>query len=250
MVTNKKITKTQSDNSETIANYDDLINNFNNNSMFDNIVHQGVNNQSTGSTDYSSLLTAKYNIQDVQPGKYDIDVKIPYLNLDGDIPSQINDSIYNIYVTKLMDIAKNSQVQAIYHISYTAYVNYDVLSVVIKCTLKENGITPQRVTVQTFNYDLANKKLLGINDVITLKSLDKDVMQSKITSDIANIAKQIAQLSNTITGGGNLYQRDLTNDMYKVDNTKYFFLGENGYLYIFYPYGNNNFTSDVDIVIF
>ncbi|MCL2342212.1 MAG: hypothetical protein FWC53_04150 [Firmicutes bacterium] len=218
--------------------------------MFDNTIHTGINNQNVANMDYSSLVTSKYNIQDVNPGKYDIDVKIPEVKIDGDIPAQINDNIYNTYVPKLMDIAKNSKVQAIYHISYAAYVNYDILSIVIKLTIKENGITPQRVAIQTINYDLANKKLLGISDVITLKNLNKDDMQSKIDSSISDKAKQIEQISNVTLGGGNLYQRNLSDDMYKVDSTKYFFLGENGYLYIFYPYGNNNFTSDVDIVIF
>jgi len=218
--------------------------------MFDNTLHEGVNNKNPGNIDYSKLLTTKYDIQNVQPGKYDVDVKIPYLNLDDDIPKQINDSIYNQYVPTLIDIAKNSTVQAIYHISYAAYVNNDILSIAIKLIWKENGITPQRVTIQTFNYDLVNKKLLGINDVIAMKNLNKDDMQKKINSTISDMAKQVEQLSNTILGGTNLYQRDINNDMYKVENTKNFFLGENGYLYIFYPYGNNAFTSDVDIVIF
>ena len=249
-----EITNTKSSGSKkndtAIVNYDELINNFNSNSMFDNKIHTGVNNKNTANTDYSSLIFSKYNIQDVKPGKYDIDVKIPELKIDGDIASGINDNIYNLYVPKLIDIANNSKVQAIYYISYAAYVNYDVLSVVIKCTIKENSVTPQRVTLQTINYDLVNNKLLGINDVISIKGLKKDDMQSKINSDISDKAKQTAQISNITSGGNSLYQRNLNDDMYKVDNTKNFFLGEKGYLYIFYPYGNTNFTSDVDIVIF
>lgn len=51
-------------------------------------------------------------------------------------------------------------------------------------------------------------------------------------------------------GYSNIYTRDLNNDMYKIANSKTFFLGENGKLYIIYAYGNQNFTSEMDIVLF
>ena len=37
--------------------------------------------------------------------------------------------------------------------------------------------------------------------------------------------------------------------MYKLENTNNYIIGENGLLYIIYAYGNNNYTSEVDIVI-
>ena len=39
-------------------------------------------------------------------------------------------------------------------------------------------------------------------------------------------------------------------DIYTVANSENFFLGENGKLYIIYAYGNQNFTSEMDIVLF
>ena len=35
-----------------------------------------------------------------------------------------------------------------------------------------------------------------------------------------------------------------------VENAKEFFIGENGYLYVVYAYGNESFTSETDVVIF
>ena len=43
--------------------------------------------------------------------------------------------------------------------------------------------------------------------------------------------------------------RDSKSEEYKVENAKYFFLGEKGYLYIVYPYGNKEATSEMDLVI-
>ena len=36
--------------------------------------------------------------------------------------------------------------------------------------------------------------------------------------------------------------------MYVTDNVQYFFVGLDGEIYIVYPYGNSNFTSEIDIV--
>ena len=50
--------------------------------------------------------------------------------------------------------------------------------------------------------------------------------------------------------GYNMYQRDYNSDMYDVKNTKEYFLGMDGDLYVIYPYGNTDSTSEMDIVIF
>ena len=47
----------------------------------------------------------------------------------------------------------------------------------------------------------------------------------------------------------NKYIRDINDSMYKVENTKVFFLGEGKALYIVYPYGNSNYTTELDLVI-
>ena len=47
-----------------------------------------------------------------------------------------------------------------------------------------------------------------------------------------------------------MYKRDYTSDIYKLENTKQYFLGINGILYLIYAYGNNDYTSEFDMVIF
>ena len=38
--------------------------------------------------------------------------------------------------------------------------------------------------------------------------------------------------------------------MYNVENTTEFFLGKDNFLYLIYAYGNDNYTSELDLVIF
>ena len=44
--------------------------------------------------------------------------------------------------------------------------------------------------------------------------------------------------------------RDSNCDEYKIENSQNFFIGEKGYLFVVYPYGNKEFTSEMDIIIF
>ena len=45
-----------------------------------------------------------------------------------------------------------------------------------------------------------------------------------------------------------VYKRDLNNAMYLTENATNFFLGKDGQIYIVYAYGNNNVTSEIDII--
>ena len=48
--------------------------------------------------------------------------------------------------------------------------------------------------------------------------------------------------------GYQVYKRILDNEIYKIQNIKNFIQGPNGELYIIFAYGNNNYTSEMDIV--
>ena len=43
--------------------------------------------------------------------------------------------------------------------------------------------------------------------------------------------------------------RDSNSDEYKIENAKNYYLGDNGYLFLVYPYGNKELTSEMDLVI-
>ena len=48
--------------------------------------------------------------------------------------------------------------------------------------------------------------------------------------------------------GYSVYVRDLNSDVYKLENITNFFLDNDEKLYIIFAYGNQNFTSELDIV--
>ena len=50
--------------------------------------------------------------------------------------------------------------------------------------------------------------------------------------------------------GYTIYDRDYRSALYKMQNTSCFFLGDDGYLYLVYAYGNQNFTSEMDLIAF
>ena len=51
-----------------------------------------------------------------------------------------------------------------------------------------------------------------------------------------------------INSGYPVYERNLESEIYKIENITNFFLNEEGKLYIVFAYGNQNFTSEFDIV--
>lgn len=239
-VTNAKLSTSKEQQKE--KDYTTLKNNFN--AIFTN----SINRQSTAKTDKSDeeLIYLSKDVAQKESGSYDINIKIPLFKIETDTTKQINQEIKQTFLAKAIDIVKNSKTNSIYSVDYVAYINENVLSLVIRATLKE-GSNPQRVMFQTYNYNLDEDKLATVQDVLSLKNLDSNTVQKKITNEIEAISKQ---KENMQTQGYNVYKRDQTDKMYKLENTNTFFIGQDGYLYIIYAYGNTNYTSEMDIIIF
>ena len=127
---------------------------------------------------------------------------------------------------------------------YVANVQDDILSLMIRSNLKE-GVSAQRIIIQTYNYDLRNNKEINLEEVLKIKNIDKSELQSKITDSIKTEQKKVEDLEKL---GYNVYSRDVSNDMYKIENSKEFYL-TNDTLYIIYAYGNDNFTSEIDLIV-
>lgn len=180
---------------------------------------------------------------------YEIDIHVPVVNIKSDVASSFNKITQAVFANKANEVLKKTDTttKTLYNIDYVAYVNEDILSVVIKSTLKE-GQSAQRVIVQTYNYNLSTGAEVKLNDLVTKKALNKDEVNNKIKSVVQeadNEAKVIAS-----AGYNEVFSRDLNSSMYTVDNSGTFFLGDNQKLYIIYAYGNQNFTSEMDIILF
>ena len=220
---------------------------------FDNIFTNTLNN----------IVNEKYNIQKIDEnvdlifteyentknidGKYNLNVNIPCINIKNDTTISYNKQIKEIFEEKAKSIiASEDSKNIIYTVEYVAYINDNILSLVIKSELKE-GASAQRVIVQTYNYDIQNNKEVTIEDVIKYKGIEQAYASNKIKNEIKKVQEQAEELKKL---GYSIFTRDYTDEIYKIENVAEFFLGNDGYLYIIYPYGNDHITSEMDLVVF
>lgn len=180
---------------------------------------------------------------------YEINLHIPIINLKSDAATKFNNNTQTIFVDKANEILKNTDPtkKAIYSIDYVGFVNNNILSLVIRATLKEST-TSQRIIVQTYNYYLGTNTEAPLVDLVTMKQLNKDQVNNKIMEVVTEADAEDKTLQDM--GYNQVYIRDLTSDIYTVDNANCYFLGPEGRLYIVYAYGNGEFTSKMDIIEF
>lgn len=187
-----------------------------------------------------------YNLINEDENYYSVNVQVPVININSDKAREINSKIKTEFYDIANNIMRRTEGNTIYTVSYAAFINNDVLSLVIKSSLKETNKS-EKLIVKTYNYAISEDREISLNDLITLKGTTKEDVQKTIDNDIKTAytnAKIIAEQF------GNLYERDLSSDIYKVDNTSTFFLTQDGYVYIVYAYGNNDYTTEMDLIIF
>lgn len=191
------------------------------------------------------IVYTTYQFTEKSEGKYDIDIKLPALNINSEKVATINKEISDIFKVKAQSIMSNEDSpNIIYTVEYTAYINSNILSLVIRSNLKE-GKNAQRVIVKSYTYNITSGELIGIDEMIAIKQLDKTEVRKAIDKVVSENAKQNESLKNL---GYHIYERNLNDEMYNVDNVKNFFYGPNGVLYIIFAYGNNNFTAELDVI--
>ena len=192
-----------------------------------------------------NIVYAAYNIQP-ENDFFNIDLNIPVINIKGDIPKEFNKITQEVFVKKANEVMENTNVseKIIYSIDYAAYINGDILSVIIKSSLKQ-GNNPQRIIVQTYNYNIKTKEKVTLSNIIEQKNIDEQKLKSKIDRALQIVKREEEILTQS---GYSVYVRDLNSDVYKLENITNFFLDNDEKLYIIFAYGNQNFTSELDIV--
>lgn len=242
----KKTNTTSKDNTinqETIQTQEELKKDFL--AMFKNSIDfTGIDDSKILKNDSSKkIVYTAYNIQQ-ENDKYDVDIVLPVININSDVASDFNGSTQYIFANKATEILNNTQSYTVYSVSYTGYINNNILSVIIKSTLKE-GTSAQRIIVQTYNYNLETGKEVTLQEEIATRS----VTTSQVTNTIkSRIEESISESNDIQESGYSLYTRDINNEMYTLANTNTYFLGPDGDLYIIYAYGNQNVTSEMDII--
>lgn len=197
------------------------------------------------------IIYKAYDMQeekDEENKKYNIDIKVPVFNVKGDVVAEFNKTTQSIFADKANDILTKSEKHTIYNMEYVAYLNENILSLVIKSTLKE-GNNPQRMIVQTYNYNVETGEKVTLNEILESKGINFEEVNQKIEKQVKEANKQAEAISEALSQlGQSVYMRDLDNAMYVTDNVTHFFVGLDGQIYIVYPYGNTNFTSEIDII--
>lgn len=214
--------------------------------MFNNSIElKGYDVSTVKKNDESKEIVYKaYDIEEIKENKYEVDIKLPVVNIAGDVASSFNGITQKIFADKATEILQNSKIYTIYSMTYTGYINGDTLSIIIKSTLKE-GSSAQRVIVQTYNYNLKTGKEVTIYDAIEQRGIDVNQVTEKVNSEITKAIKEANRIQ---ASGYETYTRDINNDIYQTKNISTFFIGNDAKLYIVFAYGNNGFTSEMDII--
>ncbi|MCI9063538.1 MAG: hypothetical protein HFJ17_02915 [Clostridia bacterium] len=175
---------------------------------------------------------------------YTLNVSIPNINIKNEQISTYNEKILNTYKTKVEELMGDTGY--IYDVRYKAYIQNNILSLIIHSELKEKD-NNQKIMIETYNYDLNENREVTLEGMLEMKNITKDSANTKIKKEIEQIEEKNKSLTEL---GYTLYKRDLSSDMYKVENIKQYFQGEDGSIYVIFPYGNYEQTSEMDIVIF
>lgn len=216
------------------------------NDIFDNKFH--IDNYDSSSINkIDSTKEIVYTFFELQETKenYDINIALPMINIADNVASDFNTNTQNVFANKANEIFENAKENTVYTIEYTGYINGDIMSVIIKSTLKEAS-NAQRTIVQTYNYNLKTGKEATIEDAIDQRGTTQDDVSKKINNQINQAIKEANDIQ---VSGYEVFARDINDERYKVENTDTFYMGEDGTLYIIYAYGNNEFTSEMDIIV-
>lgn len=190
------------------------------------------------------IIYTYYTKDESKKNSYDMNINIPYINIDNETIAAYNEEIKQTYEEKAESTLQTENENIIYTLQYEATIENDILSLIIRANLKE-GSSAQRLIIQTFNYDLRNNKEITLEEMINLKNLNVNDVQNKINQEIESEHQRVEDLRSL---GYGIFERNPEDEMYKIENSQEFFV-KDGKIYIIYAYGNENITSEMDLVI-
>ena len=242
IVTNIDSNEPPSASNERVNKYKDMFN-----EIFENKVNYLENNSYRIDRIDSNqeIVYTGYRDKNNKISDYNLDVNIPYINIQNEVIKGFNDEIRDVFEQKAKDILNTQRQNIIYSVNYCAYVTNNILSLVIRSNLKE-GENPARDIIQTYNYDLINQQEVSFEDLLELKSVSRLDASRTINAEIKEIENEVKNMSEL---GYNLYPRNSNDEIYDIDNISEYFIGEDNALYVIFAYGNQNNTSEMDIVV-
>ena len=190
------------------------------------------------------LIYTYYTKNETEEKSYELNLNIPYINIDNETIAKYNEEIKETFEGKAESVLQTKNQNIIYTVQYEATIENDILSLIIRSNLKESS-SAQRVIIQTYNYDLKNNKEITLEEMINNKQLSVEDVENKINEEITTEQQKVQDLKSL---GYSIFERNPDDEMYKVQNSKEFFV-KDGKIYIIYAYGNENLTSEMDLVI-
>lgn len=197
--------------------------------------------------DSKDVVYTGYDLQNEDENFYQIDVNVPILNINSENAEKINNEIKNEFYETANSIMRKMSGHTVYNVNYSAYLyNDEIISIVIKASLKEEGKN-EKVSIKTFNYSITTNEQVELAKLIEKTENIEKKVQNKIEEEIKRYNKNSLAVAEEY---GSTYTRNLEDEMYKIENTEEYFVTNSGKLYIIYPYGNIEYTNEVDIIIF
>ena len=200
------------------------------------------NNQKEDSS--KELVYTGYTNKQNEENNYNIDVNIPYINIKNTTIKKYNEEIKSVFESKAEEILKTKNKNSIYTVEYSSYIQDGILSLVIRANLKE-GSNTQRVIIKTYNYSLEENKEVDLKYILNMEKVEESYAQNKIDEEIKNEQKKSDDLKAL---GYTIYERNTNDSSYKIENINEFYFHD-GSIYVIFAYGNDKFTSEVDIAI-
>lgn len=194
--------------------------------------------------DSKDIIYPYYQKQEKQENNYDLDICIPFFNIDNEIVKKYNEAIEGDFVKKAESVLESKNSNVIYTVQYVATVEEDILSLMIRSNLKD-GSSAQRVIIQTYHFDLKNNKEVTLEDLLNRKGIQIADVENKVKQQIETEQKKVEDLKAL---GYNIFERNAEDEMYQVKNTDQFFI-KDGNIYLIYAYGNEALTSELDLII-
>lgn len=225
------------------VDYEALVSNFDN--IFQNQLEEYATDASIKKVDEGQdVVYTYYKKEESKKNSYDMNLNIPYINIDNEVLAKYNKEIQQTYEKKAEEILQTENKNMIYSLQYEATIENHILSLIIRTNLKE-GASAQRLMIQTFNYDLRNNKVMTLEEMINRKQLNVNDVQNRIDKKITSEHQRTEDLKSL---GYEIFERNPENAMYKIENSQEFFM-KDGNIYIIYAYGNENITSEMDFII-
>lgn len=218
-------------------------------SEFDNIFNNQIEKSNFNTNikkqeEDKDIIYTYYDKTESKKNSYEVNLQIPYINIENEIINQYNNEIKETFQKKVDKVLETQNKNIVYTVKYQATIEDNILSLIIKSELKE-GASAQRQIIKTYNYDLSNNKEINLEEVIAKKGFEKDEAQIKIRDRIKIEEKKVEDLRKL---GYNIFERNSNSDQYNIENTKEFYV-KNQRIYVIYPYGNENLTTEMDVVV-